>query len=307
MPPHDLPIHPGLPTEAWLQSAQGERVALTGNCSFGRSEENNIVLTVPKASRRHAAIHRDRAEGYLLLDLNSRNGTFLNGHRVSQPTALTDGDRITVADVVFTFRQLASPSGARPGRGVPGSETLMVLDEKPTWLLMADMQGFTEMARKLSPKELIATSGEWHARCREAVEREDGHVGKVMGDGMLAYWPAAEGAEVRVVAVLRALRELQLQLPAPFRVVIHRGLVAFGGAMRLGEEGMVGAAVNFIFHLEKVAARLGEPICVSESAAGVLRAHLAMEPIGGDHAIKGFSGPQAIHRPVWENAAPAEN
>ncbi len=274
-------------------------MALSGNFSFGRSQENNIVLTVPKASRKHATIVPDSPEGYLLIDLNSRNGTFLNGRRVSQPTRLHDGDRITVADVVFTFRQQNSPHRRPPEVQGTGSETLMVLEEKPTWLVMADMEGFTEMARQLSPQELASTSANWYSLCNEAVERTGGNVGKAMGDGLLAYWEAMEGATPRVVEVLEALRGLQAQIDAPFRVVVHYGKVSFGGAVRLGEEGMIGADVNFTFRLEKLAASLGEPFCISANAAQALGEAFPVAQIAGEHTIKGFPGVHIIHRPLW--------
>jgi class 3 adenylate cyclase len=87
--------------------------------------------------------------------------------------------------------------------------------------------------------------------------------------------------------------------------VAHFGKVAFGGAVRLGEEGMMGADVNFTFRLEKLAADLGEPFCISASAAQEFGEALPVEQIAGEHTIKGFPGVHTIHRPLWTGLDPA--
>jgi DNA-binding response OmpR family regulator len=53
-------------------------------------------------SRRHAEIHWD-GESYTLHDLESVNGTFLNGRRVTAPEGLCNDDEITIAGAVFCF------------------------------------------------------------------------------------------------------------------------------------------------------------------------------------------------------------
>ena len=68
---------------------------------IGRSRECDLTVTDGNASRRHAEIVRE-GDAYVLVDLNSTNGTELNGRRVTRGE-LTDGDRITVGatDLVF--------------------------------------------------------------------------------------------------------------------------------------------------------------------------------------------------------------
>jgi len=50
--------------------------------TVGRSAENDIMLDDPSVSREHAAIEFD-AEGAIVNDLGSTNGTFINGQRIS--------------------------------------------------------------------------------------------------------------------------------------------------------------------------------------------------------------------------------
>src|SRR5204862_8220313 len=90
---------------AWLEAPGMEKIPLRGNCSLGRSPKSAVVLESPKASRRHAIINLQNVGEVWLIDLGSRNGTFLNKSRVHQPVRLCAMDQITVGDVRFTFRQ----------------------------------------------------------------------------------------------------------------------------------------------------------------------------------------------------------
>lgn len=77
--------------------------ALTGEVTtLGRAITNDIVITSKRVSREHACIRRDGWRR-ILEDRGSTNGTFLNGERLLSPTALQDGDRIKVGDVVLIF------------------------------------------------------------------------------------------------------------------------------------------------------------------------------------------------------------
>jgi DNA-binding response OmpR family regulator len=69
---------------------------------LGRAVENEIVIVSKKASREHAVIRRE-GRRILLEDLNSANGTYLNGERISGAAALRDGDQITIGEITFTF------------------------------------------------------------------------------------------------------------------------------------------------------------------------------------------------------------
>ena len=59
--------------------------------TLGREAINDIILSDPEISRRHARIFR-QDEVYLLEDLGSTNGTFINGRRIHAPTILKDDD-----------------------------------------------------------------------------------------------------------------------------------------------------------------------------------------------------------------------
>ncbi len=69
---------------------------------IGRDQQNDVVLDDPRVSRKHAEI-RLRLGRYTLYDLQSTNGTYVNGRRVAE-IVLGDGDTISVAGVELVFR-----------------------------------------------------------------------------------------------------------------------------------------------------------------------------------------------------------
>lgn len=67
---------------------------------LGRDEDCQIVVPAQAVSRRHAALQRTK-HGWSIVDLNSSNGTFVNGERVSeQGRPLRDGDEVVLAGKV---------------------------------------------------------------------------------------------------------------------------------------------------------------------------------------------------------------
>jgi class 3 adenylate cyclase len=100
---------------------------------------------------------------------------------------------------------------------------------------------------------------------------------------------------VDALAGFRAMREAG---PVKFRVVVHHASVTFGGAV-FGEENIFGPELNFIFRLEKLASELGVEFCVSTSAQPLLQPHLPLEPVPGEHELKGFSERHRCFRVRW--------
>ena len=69
---------------------------------IGRTDANAIVMNDSTISSKHARIFRG-ADGFYLEDLQSRNGTFVNGERVTEKRRLADHDVIRFGRVIVTF------------------------------------------------------------------------------------------------------------------------------------------------------------------------------------------------------------
>ncbi len=81
----------------------GRSYTLTGTRVYiGRESTCNIAVEDPNASRRHAELRSTSNGVWTITDLNSTNGTFLNGSQIATET-LADGDRITIGttDLIF--------------------------------------------------------------------------------------------------------------------------------------------------------------------------------------------------------------
>ncbi|HSS79382.1 MAG TPA: sigma 54-interacting transcriptional regulator [Thermoanaerobaculia bacterium] len=81
--------------------------------SVGRLVDNGLQVSDPAASRHHCTVE-SQAEGFLLRDLGSRQGTFVNGQPVHE-RLLANGDLIVVGDTLLLF-QLRPAESARSGR-----------------------------------------------------------------------------------------------------------------------------------------------------------------------------------------------
>lgn len=71
--------------------------------TIGRNRLAALPLRDRKMSRRHAVILYAAGKGFYLVDLNSMNGSYVNGIRVQQRQLLKDGDRVCLGDTEFSF------------------------------------------------------------------------------------------------------------------------------------------------------------------------------------------------------------
>ncbi len=85
--------------------AAGEVREITDQDSFsiGRRASNEMKILDKGISRTHCRIDYD-GDFFWLVDCNSRNGTFLNGERVTN-SMLYDGDVVTIGHTQFVFRR----------------------------------------------------------------------------------------------------------------------------------------------------------------------------------------------------------
>jgi pSer/pThr/pTyr-binding forkhead associated (FHA) protein len=83
--------------------------------TIGRLPENTICISNMGISRRHSKIERDSNNNYVLSDLNSLNGTFVNNNKVKK-TALSHGDKITIGKytILFEDAEKKEPAGREP-------------------------------------------------------------------------------------------------------------------------------------------------------------------------------------------------
>ena len=92
------------PSEIWayLRCPDGSSVPLTHwENLIGRGRGCDIILNLSSVSRSHATLIRDPNGTWRYHDLNSKNGSYINGVRVYQPTVLKGGDQLTIGGEDF--------------------------------------------------------------------------------------------------------------------------------------------------------------------------------------------------------------
>ena len=79
--------------------------------TIGRRDDCDLRLADLSVSRRHAELDRD-ADGWLLTDLGSRNGTRLNGWLVRETVPVRPGDRLEFGSAIFVITDDAASEPA---------------------------------------------------------------------------------------------------------------------------------------------------------------------------------------------------
>jgi hypothetical protein len=79
---------------------EGRRFDLIGGLSIGRSRESDVQISDRYASSLHARVF-SREGRFFVEDMNSTNGTLLNGATLHGEAELIDGDNVQIGDTVF--------------------------------------------------------------------------------------------------------------------------------------------------------------------------------------------------------------
>lgn len=199
--------------EAFFETTEGERIVLFDGASIGRLTNQDVTFDVPAMSRAHAVISV-RSGSWLLQDLGSKNGTFVNGLTVNdEPVTLADGDTVVFAGAVTVlFHDPAvTPIAPRIGR-LSG-----VWIDKTTDAVWVDA---TRIEPPLSARQLLL------------LRLLDDNVGEVVTRSQIvsSVWADAAASGVSdeaVTALVKRLRNRLRESPLPvehLEVVKGRGI-----------------------------------------------------------------------------------
>lgn len=116
--------------------------------SVGRSPDNDIQIKEKSISRKHAKITR-KGDIYLIEDLNSKNGTFINGQRIrpGDEYELKEGQRLTLGNVVLSLGTTSPEDELAVTESVAVDATKELSDEDMALLDSLDL------SREVSEKE----------------------------------------------------------------------------------------------------------------------------------------------------------
>lgn len=291
-------------------------IPLTGSScwTIGRGEENNIVLSDRWMSRNHAIIQAMGQGEIFLIDLGSRNGTFINGRRVSIPISLQNGDRLTFGQTDLTFYSPVNKGAdnlvVEPTLNLDdeASATALLHVRRLITVLVVDIRNFTTLTRKLDERLLSEVIGTWF-RCAGEIIREYGSwVDKYIGDAVMAVWihgtrQVSHEEMKRIFLALSALNEMTSQLhqryPLPFPLRIGAGINT--GYAMVGNTGSgdrpdytaLGDTVNAAFRLETCTKQLGLDVALGGTTYQYLLPTQRQQLTFREHTVslKGYDNP----------------
>jgi two-component system, NtrC family, sensor kinase len=127
-----------------------------GATVIGRTGDCQICIAHKSLSRQHARI--DRSDGHVVLtDLESKNGTFVNGVRIHR-REIVPGDALRLGDVAFTFVSDVEPKRPAPPGAPPSYERLATEGVVPTLVQDLTSASFEDLLREaLNVDELDAS------------------------------------------------------------------------------------------------------------------------------------------------------
>lgn len=114
----------------------GQQWAVNGTLTIGRDESCEVVIPDRQVSRQHACLTL-RGSAVFLEDLNSKNGTYLNGHLLSAPTQLRESDEIRVAfaqTFLFLSSEATLPLSELPGEYLQLFTLQVDADARRVWV-----------------------------------------------------------------------------------------------------------------------------------------------------------------------------
>lgn len=305
-----------------LNTEKGERFfPLLGRYywTIGRSKDNDIVIKDHCISRNHAILQSTETGDFYLIDLGSRNGTFVNGRRVAIPVTIYNTDRITFGKTEVQFyRPTATNIGKQPRNLEWDTPTSALHERRLTSVMVVDMRNFTGLTRQLDEKVLSSLIGSWFRHAGNIIRSSGSWVDKYIGDAVMAIWfhGQQEVNQDDILQIFQAItqldnmtRALSEQYTLPFKLRI--GAAVNTGYAMVGNTGSgehpdytaIGDTVNAAFRLESATKEIGRDLAIGATTysylIGLPYLHQAFEPY--TVSLKGYDDKTITYGTTFDN------
>lgn len=265
-------------------------------------------------SRNHAMLQCMETGEFYLIDLGSRNGSFVNGRRVSIPVTLQNGDRLTFGQTELEFycpvNHLTDPSLGMDSKEFTATATLHV--RRLISVMVVDIRDFTVLTRQLDEKILSEVIGTWFRHAGDIIREYGSWVDKYIGDAVMAIWiHGTQGVSsdemIRIFQAVSALHKMTSNLynlyPLPFPLRIGAGINT--GYAMVGNTGTgdrpdytaLGDTVNAAFRLETSTKQIGLDVAIGETTFQYLSKQGADSLLFKPYSVnlKGYDVPTLTH------------
>jgi len=227
-------------------------VLLDRRLEFGREGEN-VLIADAQVSRRHAALQPDE-DGALVSDLDSSNGTTIDGARVETPTRVQPGSVVQIGNTRLEIGHAsfqAQPTTHTEIRGsaqdhprtsidlvaasVGGRVPAQVLDVEheagTLTIAFSDIESSTQMAVALGDRVWFRLLQDHYTLVSTHVDAHGGRIVKHQGDGFMMCFRSARGALLSCMGIQRDLARHAESDPGHairIRMGLHTGEVLVG-------------------------------------------------------------------------------
>lgn len=311
-----------------LHGAEGTtQIPLVSGSSWklGRGSENDIPLSDKCASRNHAMFQIVGDNNYFLIDLGSRNGSFVNGRRVMIPVSLKNGDRIILGETEIDFYCPETTTASEISQLSPSDDTnaiatAMLHRRQLITVLVIDIRDFTKLTQQMDEHLLSEAIGTWFRRAGEIIDRHGSWVDKYIGDAVMTVWihhtenSSDTVTTQEMLKVYRALFELykmsnqlnqEFELPFPLRVGagINTGYAMVGqmGTSDHPDYTALGDTVNAAFRLESSTKQLGLDVAIGSATYTHTPYAAVLLPLKQYSVnLKGYSSPTITYAGTFE-------
>jgi len=202
--------------------------------------------------------------------------------------------------------QTATPPATPPPREA---------ERRQLTVMFCDLVDSTRLSSQLDPEEYRDMVRAYQHVCTEVIQRYEGHIAQLLGDGLLVYFgypQAHEDDALRAVrtglGILTAMEDLHIRLQQDkgiqlaIRIGIHTGLVVvgeMGGAGRY-ESLALGEVPNVCSRIQGLAQP--NTVAISEATYRLVQGYFACEALG-EQTLRGIAQPFQIYRVLQESGA----
>ncbi len=298
-----------------LHTLNGKRyLPLAGRSywTIGRGQNSDLVIRDQCISRNHAILQSTEAGEFFLIDLGSRNGTFVNGRRVSIPVTLHNSDLITFGKTDVEFYSPSPDRQTDAARNIIERDTFVLHERRLMSVMVVDIRNFTKLSRQLDEKVLSSLIGNWFRQAGDIIRQSGSWVDKYIGDAIMAIWfhGEKEVTKADVVDIFQAVSDLNQmtedlndQYPLPFELRIGAGIntgYAMVGNTGSGEHPdytAIGDTVNAAFRLESATKELKLDVAVGAQTYQYLAGMEQAEALFQQDSVilKGYEDPTITH------------
>jgi class 3 adenylate cyclase/predicted ATPase len=200
-----------------------------------------------------------------------------------------------------------------PAQGITTRAAPADAERRQLTVLFCDLVASTALASQLDPEDLREVIRAYQAACAAVIQRFDGHIAQLLGDGLLVYFGYPQAHEddaqraIRTgLGMVEALRTLNRRLEREqdrrlaVRIGIHTGLVVVGevGTGRHQEQLALGDTPNLAARLQACAAP--DTVVMSPATFRLVQGYFTVEALGA-HTFKGVAAPVPVYRILGES------